>query len=245
MPVACPKCSYLYELIAETETYCPECGWEYYSAKREVDSQAASKRSKKLSKTSFPFAVLDKSFLFKDKEYSFDGVQSIRFEHAVKNTTYVSRWFGSPSGAQCKRKAALFIAHTNGFVSHTRKTTDYSFGVVEDCPASMWPSQQHLKDVYHSLSERTVHYRLARYIEIVTAGDRFDCGDVRLGQHDIRIRGVTIKIEGTSVLIDNGVIAFSNPAYRRGLQVPVGRIANVDILLSALERNLIELPKWY
>lgn len=212
----CPKCSMLYFHESGEDAYCPACGWEYETAKRET-AKPLSRRERRRRRNLFPVDLSDESFFLDGTEFEYHTVREIVF------------WFTARS-APWKSAAPPF--HT---MSHEYKLSfragDKPFSISRKVPAggssaALSTGENYLIQIYRALRTKSFRTRVEERKKEFARYDRAVFGRLTI----TRDRRFTLgRRSGSLLQYDLELIGSDLCATRRGARRPAACVPSRDI----------------
>lgn len=224
----CPKCSMLYFREPGKDAYCPACGWEYETARREM-AVPMSRRERQRRRSLFPIDLSDETFFLDGSEYEYSSVRDLVFWFTAR----AAPWFGR--SAPLNRLAHEYLLSFRAGdtpISLTRK--DPPGGA----PTALSTGENYLIQIYRAIRSRSFHERVAeRRGEIVGTGravfGKLTIGNDRtfkLGRRSGSLLEHDISLHGSDLCAERS-------GKRRPLVcVPSRGIPDLDVALALIRR---------
>jgi|GEM_PF-5243029 len=223
----CPKCSMLYFHESGEDAYCPVCGWEYETAKRET-AKPLSRRERRRRRNLFPIDLSDKTFFLDGAEFEYRTVRDIVFWFTVRSAPFYG---GSmPPFRHSAHEYKLSFRAGDKPISISRKVPGGGSS------AALSTGENYLIQIYRALRTKSFRTRVEERKKEFTEFDQAVFGRLTI----TRDRRFTLGRRSGSLLqydlelIGSDLCATRHGARRPAVCVPSRDIPDLDVALALI-----------
>lgn len=218
----------------QEDAYCPVCGWEHETAKRET-ATPVSRRERRRRRSLFPIDLSGESFFLDGAEFEYRSVREIVFWFTARSAPWA---LTAPPFHQMSHEYKLSFRAGDTPISISRKVP------AGGSAAALSTGENYLIQVYRALRTKSFHERVAARKREFIENDRAVFGRLvitRDGSFTLRRRRGALA-DYTLDLHGSHLCATRRGARRPRVCVPSRDIPDMDVALALIRALRNETP---